>query len=195
MRHSRDIYRQVAELHVTCLDRSFLATLGTGFLSLMYEAIDASGDTLLLLQERQGQVVGFVSGGSGMGGIYKAMLRSPFRLGRALLPALINPRKLTRIFEILRYSQKGPPPAGKSLPSAELLSIAVSPAWRGQSIAEALYRDLSDALRARGIAEFRIVVGAALLPAHRFYLRMGAVPVGVIEVHDGESSTVYVQGT
>jgi len=31
-----------------------------------------------------------------------------------------------------------------------------------------------------------------LLPAQRFYARMGAAPKGKVEVHPGESSTVYV---
>ena len=80
-----------------------------------------------------------------------------------------------------------------SLPAAELLSIAVDPACRGRGIAEDLYAGLKLFFATRGLGEFKIIVGAPLAPAHRFYRRMGAVPVAEIEVHRGAASTVYVQ--
>ncbi|MGY0561686.1 hypothetical protein ACW7G2_13315 [Luteimonas sp. A277] len=36
----REGYRQVARLHVRCLDQGFLATLGEEFMALMYESMD-----------------------------------------------------------------------------------------------------------------------------------------------------------
>ena len=183
-------YRQVARLHVRCLDRSFLATLGEGFLAQMYAAIDATPGALLLTEERDGEVVGFITGGTGMGAIYRRMMRRPVRLGFALLPALVRPAKLRRIVEILRYSGDDGLPA--DVPEPELLSLAVAPEWRGKSIADSLYARLAEAFQAQGVDAFRIIVGAALAPAHRFYKRMGAVPAGEVEVHAGESSTVYV---
>jgi ribosomal protein S18 acetylase RimI-like enzyme len=80
-----------------------------------------------------------------------------------------------------------------AISAAELLSIAVDPPFRGRGHAERLYTELSAYFAERGLAEFKIVVGAALAPAHRFYRRMGAVPVAEIEVHKGAASTVYVQ--
>lgn len=187
----RDLYQQVARLHVENINQGFLATLGTGFVSLMYQAIDETPASVLLVEERDGRVVGFVAGGCGMGAIYKRMLRSPFRLGLALLPSLIRPGRVLRILEILRYSRGHSLPP--NLPEAELLSIAVDASCRGQQIAERLYRRLEEHFRNVGILSFRIIVGEALAPAHRFYLRMGAVSTGRVEVHEGELSTVYVQ--
>ena len=97
---SGERYRQVARLHVRCLDQGFLATLGEGFLALMYEAMDRADGVTLITEEREGQVVGFTTGGTGMGPIYKRMLRSPLRLGLALAPALVRPAKVRRILEI-----------------------------------------------------------------------------------------------
>lgn len=187
---AQERYRQVARLHVRCLDRSFLATLGEGFLSQMYAAIDTTPGALLLTEEREGEVVGFITGGTGMGAIYRRMMRRPVQLGVALLPALLSPTKLRRIFEILRYSGDGTMPPG--VPEPELLSLAVAPEWRGKAVADSLYARLVEAFRGQGVDGFRIIVGAALAPAHRFYRRMGAVPAGEVEVHAGESSTVYV---
>lgn len=185
-----DLYRQVAQLHVDNIDQGFLATLGTGFVALMYQAIDESPTSLLLVEERGGRVVGFVAGGCGMGAIYKRMLRSPVRLGLALLPSVTHPRRVLRILEILRYSRGHSLPS--NLPAAELLSIAVDVSCRGKQVAEGLYHRLESHFLEQGVSSFRIIVGQALASAHRFYVRMGAVPVTEVEVHQGETSTIYV---
>lgn len=183
-------YRQVARLHVRCLDQGFLATLGEGFLALMYEAIDGAEASTLLVEEEGGEVRGFITGGTGMGPIYRRMMRSPVRLGLSLAPVALRPRKVRRILEILRYSGAGGLPDG--LPDAELLSLAVAPEWRGKAVADRLYQRLVEDFRCRGVDAFRITVGEALAPAHRFYQRMGATTAADIEVHGGEPSRVYV---
>ena len=185
-----ETYRQVARLHMHSLDQGFLATLGEEFLALMYEAIDQADESVLLTETGGGRVVGFITGGTGMGVIYRRMLRSPGRLAAALAPAVIHPAKLLRIFEILRYSRGQSLPAG--LPQAELLSLAVDPHWRGQGIAERLYRRLLAEFLSRRIEALRITVGEPLIPAHTFYQRMGAVAAAQVEVHGRERSTVYV---
>lgn len=186
-----DRYRQVAALHATNINRGFLATLGIPFLALMYEAIDQAGDSVLLTEELDGRVLGFVSGGKGMGPIYRRMLRHPLRLAWTLLPSMSQPRRVRRIFDILRYG--GKQGSSVELPQAELLSIAVDPAARGTGVAERLYRRLQAHFAERGVAAFRITVGESLAPAHRYYQRMGAKAVDRIEVHAGEASVVYVQ--
>lgn len=187
---SRERYRQVAGLHERCLDQGFLATLGERFLSLMYEAMDRADGVTLITEERDGRVVGFITGGTSMGPIYKRMLRSPVRLGLALAPALVRPAKVRRIIEILRYSGDAALPDG--VPEAELLSLAVAPEARGSGVADALYRKLVEDFQARGVNAFRIIVGDGLAPAHRFYQRMGATVAGEVQVHEGEASKVYV---
>lgn len=185
-------YRQVAALHAENIDQGFLATLGLPFLALMYRALDEADGSVLLTEERHGRVVGFVSGGKGMGAVYRRMLRYPVRLGLALLPSLLRPKRIGRILEILRYGRRAN--ASTGLPSAELLSIAVDPSVRGTGVSERLYRRLRSHFSERGVDAFRIVVGESLLPAHRYYQKMGAKPVARIEVHAGEGSVVYLQG-
>lgn len=178
-------------MHAANIDQGFLATLGIPFLSLMYRAIDEAQDSVLLTEECKGSVIGFVSGGVGMGPIYRRMLRRPLSLVWTLLPSLVRPAQVKRILDILRYGTQ----AGESLalPNAELLSIAVNPAVRGSGVAERLYHRLQGHFRERGVPAFRITVGDSLGPAHRFYLRMGAIPACRIEVHAGQESAVYVQ--
>ena len=77
-------YRQVAALHAANIDQGFLATLGVPFLALMYRAIDEAADSVLFVEESGGRVLGFISGGTGMGSIYRTMLRKPVALGLSL---------------------------------------------------------------------------------------------------------------
>lgn len=185
----KQLYRQVAALHVANIDQGFLSTLGTQFVALMYEVLDATDGSVLLVEERDGDVAGFVAGSEGMGVICRGMLRRPVRLALALAPSLLRPSRLWRIFEILRYGRR----EQQGLPRAELLSIAVLPAYRGQGIADQLYGRLIDYFREAGLSEFTITVGEALQPAHRFYCRMGALPVSKVEVHKNLTSVVYIQ--
>lgn len=184
------VYRQVGALHARNLDQGFLASLGEDFLALMYQAVDEAPDSVLLVEQHAGKVVGFVSGGLGMSAIYRRMLGHPLPLALALAPCVWHPGRLWRVLEILRYgrssAQRG------DFPDAELFSIAVSPQWRGQQVAERLYLRLVEHFSQCGIQAFKITVGEALVPAHRFYRRMGAVAVADVQVHGGECSLVYL---
>ena len=186
-----EVYRQVAELHAANIDQGFLATMGTAFLSLIYEAIDECDEGVLLVEERDGRIIAFVAGATTLAPVYKRMLRRPVQLALVLLPSVFRPRRFRRLIETLIYSRGAERAPG--LPEAELLSIAVSPAYRGRKIGDLLYARLVDNFRLRGVSVFKITVGDNLLSAHRFYLRMGALPGVEIEVHPGNSSTVYLQ--
>lgn len=188
----REIYAQVAAVHAECINQGFLTTLGVDFLAFMYEGLDQSRSGILLVAEDDDRVIGFVSGGRGLRETFAWMLARPFRLARCLLPSLVRPSRLRRIFEILRYGNRA---AGDNdqLPDEELFSLAVLQDRRGSGVAESLYNRLSKEFVSRGVTEFKIVVGDSLLPATKFYTRMGARPAVHIEVHKGEPSTVFVQ--
>lgn len=194
MAHDRNILRQVAALHSVGLDRGFLSRLGPRFLVQLYAAIDAGPDSVLIVEQRNGKVVGFVTGGSGMGPIYRRLLHRPFSLGLALFPSLLRPSMLKGMIELVyRRSADDPGCAGGTLPEHELFSIVVSVEMRGTGIAESLYNRLCAQFRAQGVPAFQIVVGESLSAAHRFYRRMGAEPVLKTSVHKGQISTVYAQ--
>jgi len=185
-----DLYRSVAALHIANINQGFLSSLGVGFLSLMYRAIDEGENSVLIIAEADGKIVGFATGGMGTGSIFRRMLRYWPQLCWALLPSAFSPRRVWRIVEILRYSGGA---GDTALPVAELLSIAVDPAYRGQHRADVLYRELCEHFTKCGVPAFKIVVGAALAPAHKFYKRMGAQAAAEVAVHGGAVSTVYVQ--
>ena len=189
--HDLKILRQVGKLHAENLDQGFLSTLGANFLFLMYRAIDECESGVLLVETCELGVVGFVSGAENMSLIYRQMLRRWPQLIRSLFPSLLNPIRVWRIFEILWHSRHEANPGG--LPSFELLSIAVDPEYRGQGVSERLYRGLINHCKACKKPAFKIIVGEVLLPAHRFYGRMGAGVVGEVCVHGNQRSLIYVQ--
>lgn len=188
----KHFYQQVARLHISGINQGFLPQLGLGFMILLYEAIDDCPSSVLLAECVEGKVLGFVSGTISMKPIYRRLMCKPIQLFVSLLPSLVRPRRLKRIFEILHYSRQSHSQELASLPAFELLSIVVAPVARGTGCADRLYRNLILYCKSKDIADFKIVVGDALAPAHNFYKRMGAVSVGRIEVHSGEDSVIYV---
>lgn len=187
-----DLYYQLARLHASNLDQGFLSTLGVPFLSELYRAIEECSGTILITKSEQGKVVGFTAGLSApMSVIYRHMMRRVHLWVWSLIPVLFSLGRIKQFIEIFLYTRSESDRGG--VPVAELLSIALVPAWRGKGIAEAMYSELVDYFRKMNIRQFKIVVGEELTPAHRFYQRMGAQAVGQVEVHGGKRSVVYVQ--
>lgn len=191
MTHDARTLRQVAELHAGSIDQGFLSSLGIPFLTVLYRAIDRSPCSVLLVERDSTGVIGFVSGGSGMGPIYRQMLRSFPALFLALAPIFLQPRKISGILDILRHGAKRD--GRGDLPEWELFSIAVNQSARGSGAAGHLYQSLCAHARAQGVPAFRIVVGDSLGRAQRFYIRLGAKPVGTVRLHGDATSTVFVQ--
>ena len=187
----RSDYAELARIHSSCIDLGFLSSLGLGFLSLLYEAIDADDNSHLILEKKEGSVIGFVAGGRGMKSIYRKLLIRLPRLLIALFPAMLNPRKLSKIIELLFFAKKQTPMS--SSPEAELFSIAVIQSARGSGLAPKLYNSLGERFFQDGESAFCMVVGENLSQAHRFYKKMGAVPFAQVSVHKGQSSTLYRQ--
>lgn len=184
-------YREVAQIHSTCIDLGFLSSLGDRFLALVYEAIDADENSVLILEKEAGKVIGFVAGGRGMKSIYgKMLLRFP-RVLLALLPSLLNPKKLVKTIELLCFGERQK--SFPSCPEAELLSIAVIDSARGGGVAQKMYYALGEHFFKDGESSFCMVVGDRLGNAHGFYKKMGAVPMAQVSVHKDHSSTLYRQ--
>jgi ribosomal protein S18 acetylase RimI-like enzyme len=191
MPHDAKTLREVAELHALCIDQGFLSSLGPRILTVLYRAIDRSDAAVLIVEQDGTGVTGLVSGGCGMGPIYRQMLRDLPALMCALAPLLFKPRVMWGIIEILRRGEAQDP--GSTLPPHELFSIAVAPSARGDGTADRLYHALCRRFEDDGASAFRIVVGDTLTRARRFYARLGAEPVATIRLHGTSSSTVFVQ--
>lgn len=186
--------RQVAELHRHSLAQGFLAQLNPGLLTLIYTAIDQYPHSFLIVAKDEtddGQVTGFITGVEDIGKFYKwFIIRKFLQGGILLLPYLFNLKKIKRMLEILVY------PSGNrqstDTPKAELLSLGVGQAYRQRGIAAKLYARLCEEFTTRNIAAFSIMVGGSLLPAQKFYEKMGAERHSKIKVHADEVSLLYI---
>ena len=157
-----------------------------------------SSGTIVHVHYQSGRLLGFVSGGEGQKLIYLKLLTNPFRLLWSLRAIALSGRKAFGIFEVLRYSlssgfQAGGRDVGTELPRAELFTIAVTKDARGSGVAQSLYGSLVASFENRGNRKFKILVGAELGQAQKFYDRCGAQKVAETRVHSDKRSLLYVQ--
>jgi hypothetical protein len=189
MRSKKQIYQDVASLHIASIPSGFLPTLGLNFLSLMYRCIDEAASTILITKYKDDQLVGFVTGSVGTANLYRLMLLHPFTLVFALLPLVFSAKKVRKIFSILNHSSGS---VRASYPAPELLTICVNSSFRRQGVADELYVKLCNHFKSKSVNEFVIIVGKAL-DANQFYLKQGASVVGQLQVHAGSNSNVFIQ--
>jgi len=180
---------QVAKLHQTYMERGFLSTLGSTFLARLYAAMLASEHAFCIVARDGAQVAGFVSGTKHVAGFYKEfILRDFFSVGLILLPKIISLPTMKKMLETLVYPSK----EKGDLPDAELLSIVIDKRYRGQGVSVELFNALVDEFASQSVNRFKVVVGANLTAANRFYEKAGGEVVKQIEVHKGEMSNIYL---
>ncbi|MGA3261112.1 MAG: ribosomal protein S18-alanine N-acetyltransferase [Bryobacteraceae bacterium] len=81
---------------------------------------------------------------------------------------------------------------GRATPSAELVSVAVGPACRGQGIASSLMRSTLRRLRLRRVRQFTLAVRASNRQAQALYAKFGFARLRQIRRYyeDGEDALV-----
>ena len=60
--------REIAKIHKECLAKSFLATLGEKFLTLLYKTLVEYKKGIFLIAKDDGKIIGFVSATGDTGG-------------------------------------------------------------------------------------------------------------------------------
>lgn len=180
----------VAALHHSMLPDSFLSELGTGFLQVMYRRICKDPGSILLVARTDEALVGFIAGTKDTRALYWRFLSFDLvPAAAAALPVLV--RRSRWALETLRYGSGGATLA-QSLPSAELLSLAVLPSARGRGLGKTLVEALQDEFRRRNVVGARVVVAANNPVAITTYQRCGFVPLADVEVHRGHASKVML---
>jgi len=181
------------ELHREQLGGGFMTSLGPRFLGRVFRNLAGSAHGVALVATcEEGRVCGFLMGATDTGALYRDFLRRhALGAGLTVLPSLLRPSVIRKIYETLRYPSREPE-TDRPLPTPELLDLAVDDSRKGSGLAQALFDRFVEELRGRGSSAFRITSGASLTRAHRFYERLGAVPAGSVEVHRGEATLIYV---
>ena len=183
----------MARLHADGMPDAFLPTLGQRFLARLYRAAAADPTAVTLVAESVDGVVGFAAGVASVGGFYRSFARTQGPAAAlAAAPRLVRPRVARRLLETVRYPAQATTGNGR-LPDAELLSIAVAPAFRVGGTGRALADGVLAGLAGRGVDEIKVVVGAANQGANRFYAKVGFREAGQLSVHQGTPSNVWIR--
>jgi glycosyltransferase involved in cell wall biosynthesis/ribosomal protein S18 acetylase RimI-like enzyme len=183
----------MARLHADGMPDAFLPTLGPRFLARLYRALATDPDAVALVAEGVDGVVGFAAGVASVGGFYRRFARGHGPAAAlAAAPRLVRPSVARRLLETVRYPASGTVGNGR-LPDAELLSIAVAPAFRAGGTGRALADGVLAGLAGRGVDDIKVVVGAANQGANRFYAKVGFTEAGQLTVHQGTPSNVWIR--
>jgi ribosomal protein S18 acetylase RimI-like enzyme len=180
-----------ARLHAGLITEGFLARLGPRFLRHLYLCIARGPDSFLLIAEGatdsgQGRATtaGFLAGALDLRSLYRRFaLRHGPVAAMSSLPQLVG--ALPRVWETLRHGAGGP---DADSAGAELLSVAVDPAWQGREVGALLVHGFLDELDRRGVSTSQVVVGADNARAVALYGRAGFTPVQTFELHRGITS-------
>ena len=163
----------------------------TGSCAWLYRAIAADGSAVCLVAEAGGEVVGF-----GAGAVSTRRFSRRFYLRHAI-PALVaagarlaKPRVLHGVLENVRFLRGDG--GGPALPAAEMMSLAVAPAWRSRGLAGRLAEAVLAELAELGAREVRVLVGAGNTQGNRLYERLGLELRGEVTLHRGARSNVWV---
>lgn len=180
---------QIADLHRNSITSGFLSSMKSNLLELLYSYIAKDTSCVLLSCCSDGKVVGFVCGATNVRKMYLGFARRHFfRVGVLLLPQIVSFASLKKVLELLSY------PFVKrdyTQIESELLSMAVAEPFRGKGISDWLFKSFVSEYERRGLLSFKIVAGSNLTGAQRFYSKMGAKDIAVMEVHGGVSSKLF----
>jgi len=179
---------QIASIHKKEISQGFLSSLHISFLKNLYSAIIESDAGFCLVAREGDQVVGFISGVTDINNIYRYFLKTYFFSSIVLLSKkFFNITAVKKMIETLLYPVKE-----KNLPSAELLTMAVSGQFQGQGIAGKMFLEFISEMKKRNITSFKVLVGEELLPAMHFYEKNGFVFLKNITLHDNKISKIYL---
>ena len=166
-----------ARLHIAGQPGTFLTALGPEVLTVLYAQLPQSAHGFgFAAVDDDGTVNGFVSATTSVGRLFAEMgTRRMGRFAPALLrryahaPGLVLQSAQTVLYPLLARADDSVD-AHCGAP-AELLSIMVEPARRGQGVGSALLARLVTECRAREVAILDVTVDAANAGARRFYAR------------------------
>jgi ribosomal protein S18 acetylase RimI-like enzyme len=189
--HSDDELIQVAKIHSNQLHLGFLASLGEKTLVLMYKSIDRWSESCLITSSDKGNISGFVSGTTSVGGLYIQFLRRDLLRWIWILLPKLSPKNVWRIMELLLYPSKKD--EVEEMLDSELLTLAVCEEAKGKGVAKKLYSELGEFFKFKGVDGYRVMVGDELERAKAFYTKMGAEKKMKVQVHGGSDSWIFVQ--
>ena len=183
---------QVAALHIQCISTGFISSMGTDFVTSLYDAIVKSKSSLGVVAVKNGKVIGFVAFTTNLNKLYKSIIRRKgLKFALLLAGNVLSLRRIKKIFETLSYPARI---KKMNLPSAELLSIAVAPEERRKGLAGQLIEKGLRLYRKTGVDKVKVLIGADNKAGNKLYQKSGFELIGQI-VNHGVLSNIYVAKT
>ena len=92
--------RQIAKLHYDLLGDGFLASFGEDFLYLVYQKINLTVGSTIIVYCAESRVVGFVAGGNGLKNIYLQLLKHPVQISKCVMPKLLQMSTAVKLYSL-----------------------------------------------------------------------------------------------
>lgn len=182
-------FEEVSNIHQNEISEGFLATFGNSFLSILYKTIATSEYSFIYIAKSDNKVIGFICGCRNTSKLYfDFLIRAGYKAIFLIIPKLLNPKKIFRIFETLLYPSKK---VNKDLPESEILNFCVDSSIQGKGVGKMLFNALVTEFRNSGIEKIKIVTGKNQISAQRFYEKIGAEKVADIEIHKETESLIF----
>lgn len=180
---------QVAKLHNKTIQVGLFSALGVPFVKLIYESMVSSEMAFCIVAADGGNIVGFISGITSFNKFYREFLKRNFAIAALLLlPKIIRPNIVRKVFNVLAYPTKI-----VDLPDAELMSLAVDEKYRAKGLAIILIGRVKKIFAERGIPRFKAMVDSKLTSVCRLYEALGAKFCSDLAVYNNkEKWKVYV---
>jgi len=184
--------RAIAQLHHQTINDGFLPKLGIPFLQSLYKFL-IKKELVLAFRENK-KILGFVSCAISSKGIMKRFLfSSPIGIIQLLIAIVRKPSLIIPLWETFRAPSLSHSTNNEDIPETELLSICVSLETQQGGIGCRLINELGKELRNRKINRYKVIAGANLNGANRFYIKNGFKFSKQITIHGNDLSNVYIK--
>ena len=165
--------RKIVDLHLATFTGFFLTFLGPGFLRCLYSAFLTHPHSQLLIADNdEGQLVGFVAFSNNLSELYRHLLKHSLMplAWYSLLAFLRRPSSALRLLRGLSQPRK----CERDEPYAELSSIGVSPQHKELGIGLALVEEVKKRIDFSAISYLKLETDAENnAGVNAFYLRSG----------------------
>lgn len=139
----------IVDIHIAAFPHFFLSQLGSKFITLYYNSVRKHKEGVLLVCEKDGEIIGLCAGTLLSSGFNTKLIKSNlFRYGVESLKLLFtNPKSL---IHLMMNMKKENPSIGDDGNYAELLSIAVNPKVQRSGAGRAMVLALEEEIKKSG---------------------------------------------
>ena len=180
--------RDVAEIHYTCLNDSFLSSLGINFLIALYGELINSQYGVCYIYKENSKVVGFITGTTNTNQLFKELILKSWRkfTPTVLKQAIVRPKIFLNAMQTIFYPTKA-----KVGTDAELLSIVVLHEYRRKRIGNKLVEKLITYFKNNKVDRLKVIVDKGNAPANKFYQNRGFEFARIVRMY-GKEMNFYV---